>query len=252
MMFAEIVKWLAYAIASAFGAFMVAFYACRLFGVTGRAFRNAGIAVALVAVVALFRGGAKPINLQGRFTADTGLAVVTAVMDRATNETDVTTLDVSWTGGDTSAPVSVRETVHEPWKSLVDTGDGWTFDGVTTEGVTNSAAWHIAAGVAASNATVWAKWHLGTDLPPVEIDGDGVTIEDFQITSKAATLRYGVNSAALGTGGGAVTIVVQRGDGSWDEIYRLPISVPVTNTVQFSGFWVGETTRWRVRLEVER
>ena len=252
MMFAEIVKWLAYAIASAFGAFVVAFYACRLFGVTGRAFRNAGIAVALVAVVAIFRGGAKPINLQSRFTADTGLAVVTAVIDRATNETDVTTLDVSWTGGDTSAPVSVRETVHEPWKSLVDTGDGWTFDGVTTDGVTNSAAWHIAAGVAASNATVWAKWHLGTDLPPVEIDGDGVTIEDFQITSKAATLRYGVNPAALGTGGGAVTVVVQRGDGSWDEIYRLPISVPVTNTVQFSGFWVGETTRWRVRLEVER
>ena len=251
-MFAEIVKWLAYAIASAFGAFLVAFYTCRLFGVTGRAFRNAGVAVALVAVVAIFRGGAKPLNLQSRFTTDTGLAVVAAVMDRATNETDNTTLAVSWTGGDTSAPVSVRETVHEPWTPLLSTADGWTFDGATTAGGTNSAAWHIAAGVAASNATVWAKWHLGTDLPPVEIDGDGVTIEDFQITSKAATLRYGVNPAALGTGGGAVTVVVQRGDGSWDEIYRLPISVPVTNTVQFSGFWVGETTRWRVRLEVER
>ena len=251
-MFAEIVKWLAYAIASAFGAFLVAFYACRLFGVTGRAFRNAGVAVALVAVVAIFRGGAKPLNLQSRFTADTGLAVVTAVMDRATNETDNTTLAVSWTGGDTSAPVSVRETVHEPWTPLLSTADGWTFDGATTAGGTNSAAWHIAAGVAASNATVWAKWHLGTDLPPVEIDGDGVTIEDFQCTSKAATLSYAVNPTALGSGGGAVTVDVQRGNGgAWAEIYRLPISAPVTNTVQFSGFWIGETTRWRVRLEVQ-
>ena len=252
MMFAEIVKWLAYAIASAFGAFMVAFYGCRLFGVTCRAFRNAGIAVALVVVVAIFRGGAKNTDIRSRFTSDAGLTVTVATIDKATNETDNTTLAVSWTGGDTSAPVSVRETVHEPWTPLLSTADGWTFDGATTAGGTNSAAWHIEAGVAASNATVWAKWHLGTDLPPVEIDGDGVTIEDFQITSKAATLRYGVNPAALGTGGGAVTVVVQRGDGSWDEIYRLPISMPVTNTVQFSGFWVGETTRWRVRLEVER
>ena len=89
-------------------------------------------------------------------------------------------------------------------------------------------------------------------MPPVEIDGDGVTIEDFQCTSKAAMLRYAVNPTALGSGGGAVTVDVQRGNGgAWAEIYRLPISAPVTNTVQFSGFWIGETTRWRVRLEVQ-
>ena len=105
--------------------------------------------------------------------------------------------------------------------------------------------------MAASNATVWAQWHLGSDLPPVEIDGDGVTLERFTATSKYVAIEYGVSAAAL-TGPGTVTIESAGEGGTWTERHRHNITEPETNLVELTGFYVGETTRWRVRLEVDQ
>ena len=245
-MMQALVFWIAVGFSCALGACVLVGLLCKT-GAHLRTFWRCGWALVVAAAVAIIYGGTK--NLLPKFTADAGLHVVKATMALATNETDYTSLVVEWTGPDADEPMWVRDGVSERWQGFP-FGD-WNFVGRTYEGGTNSVEYFINPGVSASNATVWACWHLGLDLPPVEVDGDGVTIEDFQVTSKWASLRYAVNPAAL-TGSGAVSVEVQRGTSpAWNEIYRLPVSAPVTNTVQFIGFWVGETTRWRVRLEVD-
>ena len=214
-----------------------------------RAFRKAGPAVVVVAVCAIIYGGSK--NITGRFTADEGITVTAALLFVPTNETDEATLAISGTGGiSIGGSVSGRNSVHDQWAPI--DIDGWMVSGYETDGVTDTVFYAVSPGPAASNVTVWARWHYGTDLPPVEIDGEGVTIEEFLATSKAVTVRYAVNPSALGNSGGAVSIEKQGTDNVWVELYRLSIAQPVTNTVTFPGFWVGERTRWRVRLEVNQ
>lgn len=232
---------------------IIAFYAVAVYKGAAKIVRRlchkrAALGLFVVAAVAIIHGGTK--NILPRFTSDPGLQVVEATMNRATNETETTTLAVKWVGPDESAPINVRDSVHDRWTALAATSDGWLYDDRFYDNGTNTVYFWIDPGVAASNATIWAQWHLGTDLPPVEIDGEGVTIEAFTATSKYVAIRYAVNPSAL-TGAGVVTIEAQRRN-QWDELYRLPISAPVTNLATFAGFWVGETTRWRVRLEVNQ
>lgn len=248
-MLALVVKWLAIAVSCALGGVVVSVIAGHVARKTAKEICAGGVACVFVAIVAIIYGGTK--NLLLRFTSDSGLHVVEATMNRATNEVDSTYLTVKWTGPDESAPINVRDSVHDRWANIGFIDEGWMYDDRFYENGTNTVFYWIDPGVAASNATVWTYWHLGTDLPPIEVDGDGVTVEDFSATSKQVTIRYAVNPAALGANGNAVSIEVQRGDSSvWNEVYRLSISAPATNTVQFSGFYVGEDTRWRVRLEV--
>lgn len=230
---------------------IIGWYAYAVYKAASKVFRQllhkrAGIGLIIVAVVAIIHGGTK--NITNRFTADTGLQVVEATFDRATNEVDSTSLTVTWTGPDEDVPIYVRESVHDSWGQL---GNEWSFDFRSYENGTNSATWTIDPGVAASNATIYAQWHIGSDLPPVEIDGDGVTIERFTATSKYVSILYGVNAAAL-TGPGTVTIESAGESGTWTERHRHNITEPETNLVELTGFYVGETTRWRVRLEVEQ
>ena len=110
-------------------------------------------------------------------------------------------------------------------------------------------------GPVASNATIYAMWHLGSDLPPVDIEnGDGISILSFGATSGRVTLEYGVNPSALGNILNHAVIESAENDGIWREMWREVVMPSVTNNwtnvVEFTGFYVGITTRWRARLEV--
>lgn len=212
-------------------------------------------ALAVVALVAVIYGGAK--NITNRFSADDGIAVVAAEMNVATNETDRTTLVVTWTGPDAGQPLYVREKVTDRWTPINEAEDGqWIFDERTYANGTNTAAWYMDPGPAASNATMFAMWHLGgNDLPPVEIeDGDGISVLSFGATSHRVTMAYGVNPAVLGYILNHVVIESAEADGVWREMWREAVMPSVTNnwtnTVEFAGFYVGRTMRWRARLEV--
>lgn len=219
---------------------VIAYVAAKILGKLKKLFRK--VALVVVAFVAVIYGGTK--SIANRFTADQGLTITKAELTIPTNDVDNAFLTCSWIGPDESQPLRVRENVHESWAYL---GEEWLFDDRIYANGTNTATWWVDA--PASNIVPYAMYHLGSDLPPVEIDGEGVTIEQFTVTSKYAMIRYAVNPAAL-TGAGAVSIEAQSADSMWMEVYRLAISQPVTNTVAFPGFWVGNTTRWRVRLEV--
>ena len=234
-----IIGWYAFAVYKGLASF-----------VRGLLHKRGGIGIIIVAVVAIIHGGTK--NITNRFTADSGLQVVEATFDRATNEVDSTYLTVKWTGPDENVPIYVRESVHDSWGQL---GDEWLFDWRYYENCTNSATWWIDPGVAASNATIFAQWHLGSDLPPVEIlDGDGITVLSFGATSHTVAIGYGINPSVLGNILNHAVIEKAEGDGIWQEVWRDVVMPSVTNnwtnTVEFTGFWVGRTTKWRARLEV--
>lgn len=244
-MMQALVFWIAICFSCALGACVLAGLACKT-GEKLRALRRCGWALVLVAAVAVFRGGAK--SILNRFTADAGLTVTSAEIVIPTNAVDNATLAVSWAGPDGAQDVHVREAANEAWEDL---GPEWVFDGRTFADGTNTAAWHVAA--PASNIVPRAHYHLGSDLPPVEIEGDGVAILDFQDSSTNVVIRYAIDGACLaGHGAGTVRVEVQERGAVWTAVSSEAVTGGVTNTFTIPGFWVGRDTRWRVRLEVEQ
>ena len=242
-MMAQFVFWLAVGFACALGACVVAGLLCKT-GEKLRALRRAGWACVLAAIVAVIHGGTK--NITNRVTADAGLAVVQAEITIPTNDVDNAYLVLKWTGPDESQPLHVRDSVSESWSYM---GPEWLFDDRYYENGTNTATWWVYA--PASNIVPRAHYHIGNDLPPVEISGDGVSLQDFRDSSTNVVITYAVDSAVLGGNAGTVRVEVQEGRGAvwmedrWDAVYG-----GVTNTVTIPGFWINRDTHWRVRLEV--
>ena len=250
-----LLKWWAVFFAGILAVWVIVYLALKVTDKLKKLFRMGGTALVSLAIACLFWGGAK--NIRNRFSADDGIAVVSAEMNIATNETDMTTLVVTWTGPNEGQPLHVREKVTDRWASIDDVEDGqWQFDERIYANGTNTATWYMNPGPAASNATMFAMWHLGgNDLPPVEIvDGDGISILSFGATSHQVVMSYGINPSALGDILNYAVIEMAAADGMWKEAWRATVMPTTpqsfTNEVTFTGFYVGRTTRWRARLEV--
>ena len=245
---ARLVLWLAVGFSCVLGACVAAGLLCG----TGERLRalwhrlwGCGWACVLLAVVATIHGGTK--NVTNRFTADAGLTVVNAEITIPTNDVEDAGMAVSWTGPDESQAVNFRDLASEAWRALG--VDGWLFDDRFYEGGTNTA--YFSANAPASNMVMRAHYHLGSDLPPVEVEGDGITILDFRDSSTNVVITYAVESAVLGDNAGTVRVEMQEDRGSvWVGVRWDAVSGGVTNTVTIPGFWIGRDTRWRVRLEV--
>lgn len=248
-----LLKWWAFCSAAVIGLFVaghVVAFAWRKLRSFVRALRYFGIA--LLVMFTLY-GGSK--SVADRFAADDGLEIVRAELFVATNGVDFSVLDVAWTGPDAPQNLWARDRVSSAWRRFPGDGDGWNvldyryyIDG------TNYVAW-LMDPPAATNATVPAMLYLGDDLPPIEIlAGDGISILTFGATSHRVTLSYGINPDALGMILNHAVVEVAGPDNAWREMYRATVmpQAPesLTNDVTCTGFWVGKTTRWRVRLEV--
>ena len=243
-MMAQLVFWLAVGFACVLGACVVAGLLCKT-GEKLRALRRAGWACVLAAIVAVIHGGTK--NITNRVTADAGLAVVNAEITIPTNDVDNAFLTLKWLGPDESQPLRVRDSVSEQWSYL---GQEWLNDDRYYENGTNTATWWVDA--PASNIVPRTYYHIGNDLPPVEISGDGISILDFQDSSTNVVITYAVESAVLGDNAGTVRVEVQEDRGAvWMEVRWDAVSGGATNTVTIPGFWINRDTRWRVRLEVD-
>ncbi len=243
-MMAQLVLWLAIGFACALGACVIAGLLCKT-GEKLRMIRRAGWACVLAAVVAVMHGGTK--NIKNRVTADTGLTVVSAEMTVPTNDVDNAYLVLKWLGPDENQPLRVRDSVGEPWSYM---GSEWLFDDRYYDGGTNTATWWVYA--PASNIVPRAHYHIGNDLPPVEIEGDGISILDFSDSSTNVVITYTVERAVLGDNAGVVRVEMQEANGAaWTEIRSDSVYGGSTNTVVIHGFWIGRDTRWRVRVEVD-
>ena len=246
---ALLLKWWAVFFAGILAVCLLVYLAIKLTGSLKKLFRRGCIGLAALAVVCVMHGGAK--SIKNRFSADDGIAVVSAEMNIATNETDRTTLVVTWTGPNEGQPLHVREKVTDRWASIDDVEDGqWQFDERIYANGTNTATWWVYA--PASNIVPRAHYHIGNDLPPVEISGDGVSLLDFRDSSTNVVITYAVDSAVLGGNAGTVRVEVQEDRGAvWMEVRWDAVYGGVTNTVTIPGFWINRDTRWRVRLEVD-
>lgn len=203
-------------------------------------------AVALVAVsVAIAYGGAK--NILPRFSCDAGIAVTEATLNVATNDTDATTLVYSYAGtNDVALPLWVRQSVSNEWDHL---GEEWVFDVRTYANGTNTVAYFVQP--PASNVVPFAMYYVGNDPPPVEIvESGGVKILAFAMTSKAVTITYAVDGDVLRGKTGMLHVEKSEADNVWYDLYTTNHAETVTNTLTGTGFFVGRTTKWRVRMEV--
>ena len=83
---------------------------------------------------------------------------------------------------------------------------------------------------------------------------EAIEVLSFGATSHSVTMEYGINPDALGNIMNYAVIDRAGNDNSWVEMYRAVVmpgnTEALTNSVQFQGFWVGRTTKWRARLEV--
>lgn len=245
---ARLVLWLAVGFSCVLGACVAAGLLCG----TGEQLRSlwrrlwgCGGACVLLAVVATIHGGTK--NITNRFTADAGLTVVNAEITIPTNDVDYADLYLSWTGPDAWQDIYFRDLASEAWRIL--DADGWVLDYSLYNDGTNTA--HYLCYPPASNTVMRAHYHLGSDLPPVEVEGDGIAILDFEDSSTNVVITYTVERAVLGDNAGTVRVEMQEDRGSvWVDVRWDAVSGGVTNTVTIPGFWIGRDTRWRVRLEV--
>ena len=245
---ARIVFWLAVCFSGVLGACVLVGMLCK----TGEKLRElwrgmleCGWACMIIAIIATIHGGTKHIT--NRVTADAGLRVVDAEITVPTNDVDNAFLTLKWLGPDESQPLRVRDSVSEQWSYL---GQEWLYDDRYYENGTNTATWWVDA--PASNIVPRTYYHIGNDLPPVEISGDGISILAFQDSSTNVVITYAVESAVLGDNAGTVRVEVQEDRGAvWMEVRWDAVSGGATNTVTIPGFWIGRDTRWRVRLEVD-
>lgn len=242
---ALLLKWWTLGAVAILGAGVAAWCACRV----ARRIRSLRKACPVVAVLATLYGGSKSIDLLPRFSADDGLTVTAATLEVPTNAVDNAYMTVEWAGPDEDRPLSVRESRSETWAPFG--AQDWLFDWRFYENGTNRATWWVDA--PATNVQPHAFYHLGSDLPPVEIEGDGVTIEDFRASSTNVVLTYAIEHTCVGGHVGTARVELQEARGAvWMEVSAITVSGGVTNTVTFPGFWIGKDTRWRVRLEVEQ
>lgn len=205
-------------------------------------------AVAFVAIAAAIAyGGSK--NIVSRFSSDAGIVVTAATINVATNETDATTLAYSYTGtNDVALPLWVRQSVSNEWAHL---GEAWTFDGRTYANGTNTVNYSVAP--PASNVVPFAMYYVGNDPPPVEIvESGGVKILGLAMSSKAVTITYAVDGNVLRGKTGQLHVERCGADNIWLDLYATNHTATVTNTITGHGFFVGNTTKWRVRMEVEQ
>ncbi len=242
----RVVFWLAVCFSCVLGAFVAAYALCKV-GDKLRALRRAGWACVLAAVVAVIHGGSK--NIIQRFSSDGGIEVTSAVMDIATNDVDQTFLTYSYTGtNDVSLPLWVRQSVSNDWEHL---GQEWVFDSRVYENGTNTC--HYFVDPPASNIVPFAMYYVGNDPPPVEIvESGGVEILSFCMTSKAVTITYAVDGTVLRGKPGTLHVERSETDNVWIDLYTTNHADTVTNTLTGTGFFVGRTTKWRVRMEVEQ
>ena len=242
-MMQALVFWIAVGFSCALGACVLVGLLCTT-GAHLRTFWRCGWALVVAASVAIIHGGTK--NITNRVTSDAGLSVVNAELVIPTNDVENAFLVLKWLGPDENQSLRVRDSVSEPWTWM---GQEWLYDDRYYENGTNTATWWVDA--PASNVVPHAHYHLGDDLPPVEIEGDGVEIIGLMDSSTNVIITYGVNAAALGGSVGTVRIEVQDRAGT-EDVYHQSVSGGVTNTVTIPGFWIGRDTRWRVRLEVDQ
>ena len=188
-------------------------------------------------------------NIVSRFSSDAGIVVTAAAISVATNETDATTLAYSYTGtNDVALPLWVRQSVSNEWAHL---GEKWTLDGRTYANGTNTVNYSVAP--PASNVVPFAMYYVGNDPPPVEIvESGGVEILGFAMSSKAVTITYAVDGNVLRGKTGQLHVEKCGADNIWLDLYTTNHTATVTNTITGPGFFVGNTTKWRVRMEVEQ
>lgn len=236
---------LAVSFACALGACVVAGLLCKT-GEKLRALRLAGWTCVIATIIATIYGGSK--NILARFSADEGITVTSAEFTRATNDVEQTLLTYSYTGGTPTSPLWVRQTVSNEWEHL---GAEWQVDSRATVNGTNVVSLYVSP--PASNYFPFAMYWVGDNPPPVEIEeSGGVEIVSFNMSAQGVAITYAVDGSVLHGKVGALAVETSQGNGPWAVVHETNVAETVTNTFTQSGFFVDRTTRWRVRMEVEK
>ena len=241
-----LLKWWALCLVAIFGAWCVGYYGWKVLSKLKSICKYGAVLISIVAVAIIY-GGSK--NILPRFSSDDGITVTSAVMDIATNDVDQTFLTYSYTGtNDVSLPLWVRQSVSNDWEHL---GQEWLFDSRVYENGTNTCYYFVNP--PASNIVPFAMYYVGNDPPPVEIvESGGVEIRSFSMTSKSVTIVYAVDGSVLHGRTGRLFVEKSEADNIWMEMYSTNHVSGVTNTLVGTGFYVGKTTKWRVRMEVSQ
>lgn len=243
-----LLKWWTLGFVAILGVFCVSYYGWNMLGKLKSICKHKhGAALFAIAAIAIIYGGSK--NILPRFSSDEGITITSATMEVATNDVDLTSLTYSYTGtNDVSLPLWVRQSVSNEWEHL---GQEWLFDTRTYENGTNTCYYFVNP--PASNIVPYAMYYLGNDPPPVEIvESGGVEILAFSMTSKSVTITYAVDGEVLRGKTGTLHVETCEADNIWMDSYTTNHAATVTNTITGNGFFVGRTTKWRVRMEVSQ
>ena len=156
----------------------------------------------------------------------------------------VTTNAMTWvqahytgSGVTNGTPIWVRNSSSNEWTQVV----------LANSAVTVDLSTNVYSGVASGDLSAWKYWWLGVDLPAVEIDIETLGINLLQVTETAQSM--GFLFTCDDDRATAWKVQYKRGNASaWET--AATGAMATTNAVGVSGFWVGETTAWRIASEI--
>lgn len=171
--------------------------------------------------------------------------VLTGVELSVTN--GVAVLTASSTGA-APQPCWFRESATNAWTLATD--DGWEL--VSSTSSTPPGSYTNVWERADTNGCDHAAWYFGDNPPAVEIEvSGGVEIVGLSASGRAIGLTWNVESNVVLSAGAQVVVECREDGAAWTEKFRHSASNGV-GRVDFRGFHLDRTTRWRVKLEVPK
>ena len=190
---------------------------------------EAALVAAALAGIAYY-GGSKQVNIDAG--ADDGIVLAGVNVDYDSTN-DVAAVAVLFTSGNVTVdtPVSVRNAESEEWRELVKHNAE-----VTVDLATNALTF-----VVWGNPVTNHFWWVGSDLPAVIIESEGIEITRFVATSKFVEIEWTCDDPK------AKSFSVQRrlkDAVEWETVAETPFLA-----FRREEFTVGRNWEWRVKAE---
>lgn len=183
-------------------------------------------------------------SVMSKSASDDGI-VLTGVKLDVTN--GVAVLTATSTGA-APQPCWFRESATNAWTLATD--DGWELVSAASSNPPGSYTnvWERAD----TNGCDHAAWYFGDNPPAVEIEASGgVEIVEFLVSGRAIGLTWNVESDVVLSAGSQIVVESREENAPWTEKSRHSASNGL-GRIEFRGFHLDRTTRWRVKLEVPK
>ena len=211
--------------------------------ILSRTSRCAGLLLLAAAASAIIYGGSKQ-SLLPRSNADNGINLSAVA---AWNTNGVSHVAALATGA-SPAPMWYRPSVSNEWTLATD--DGWTL--AASQYLPEPGKFSNEWTRAESDFSPVAMYWFGDNPPAVEVVVEGgLDMVSFRASGLGVEVDWSIDEAVSLADGSRVVLEIRSGQ-QWIEVAAVEPHDSRAGTISVDGWFLGFSTRWRLKLEVPR